>query len=180
MRNSAFLIADKTGRAYWSSVPSKSSSKQSITEEVLVTYVEFLIGKRERANLVVQLARFFYISICRTVGRDVALMPYVLPISKYTTILSCHAVMFYVFLNIRQTKFCITRLASSAQRVLAFMPAVQAFMQAACRLSMCSCRLSTPSCSMSMHSCRLPVLSDLLLWSVLMLTGERLCQNSTI
>ena len=55
---------------------------------------------------------------------------YVLPISKYTTILSCHAVMFYVFLNIRQTKVCITRLASSAQRVLAFMPAVQAFMQA--------------------------------------------------
>ena len=29
--------------AYWSSVSSKSSSKQSITEEVLVTYVEYLI-----------------------------------------------------------------------------------------------------------------------------------------
>ena len=43
VRDSAFLIADKTGRAYWSSVPSKSSSKQSITEEVLVTYVEYLI-----------------------------------------------------------------------------------------------------------------------------------------
>ena len=43
MRDSAFLIADKTGRAYWSSIPPKSSSKQSITEEVLVTYVEYLI-----------------------------------------------------------------------------------------------------------------------------------------
>ena len=82
--------------------------------------------------------------------------------------------MFYLFLNIRRfcpvmfNVFLKTSLQHAAQRVLvgyAFMPAVQAFMQAACRLSTCSCRLSTPSCSMSMHSCRLPVLSDLLLWS---------------
>ena len=97
--------------------------------------------------------------------------------------LSCR--MFYLFrrfcpvMPCRNTKFCITRLSASSWAT----PAVQAFMQAACRLSTCSCRLSTPSCSMSIHSCRLPVLSDLLgpsVRTVLMLTGERLCQNSTI
>ena len=118
-------------------------------------YIYFWLGERERANLVVQLARFF------AVRRDVALMPYVLPISKYTTILSCNV--------LRTSKYTSNEiLHHAAQRVLvggsgyAFMPA---FMQAACRLYTCSCRLLTPSCSMSMHSCRLPVLSDLLLWS---------------
>ena len=38
-----FIVADKNGNAYWSNVPSSSSSKQSISEEVLVAYVEYLI-----------------------------------------------------------------------------------------------------------------------------------------
>ena len=49
-----FIIADKNGNAYWSDVPSSSSSKQSISEEVLITFVEYLIdntyvsiGKRQ-------------------------------------------------------------------------------------------------------------------------------------
>ena len=43
VRDSEFIIADSTGNAYWSNVPSNSSSKQNITEEMLVTYVEYLI-----------------------------------------------------------------------------------------------------------------------------------------
>ena len=43
VRDSKFIIADSTGNAYWSNVPSNSSSKQNITEEMLVAYVEYLI-----------------------------------------------------------------------------------------------------------------------------------------
>ena len=43
VRDSEFIIADSTGNAYWSNVPSNSSSKQNITEEMLVAYVEYLI-----------------------------------------------------------------------------------------------------------------------------------------
>ena len=43
VRDSQFIIADSTGYAYWSNVPSNSSSKQNITEEMLVAYVEYLI-----------------------------------------------------------------------------------------------------------------------------------------
>ena len=43
MRDSVFIIADKNGNAYWSDVPSNSSSKWSISEEVLITFVEYLI-----------------------------------------------------------------------------------------------------------------------------------------
>jgi hypothetical protein len=43
VRDREFIIADSTGNAYWSNVPSNSSSKQNITEEMLVAYVEYLI-----------------------------------------------------------------------------------------------------------------------------------------
>ena len=43
VRDSEFIIPDSTGNVYWSNVPSNSSSKQNITEEMLVTYVEYLI-----------------------------------------------------------------------------------------------------------------------------------------
>ena len=43
VRDSVFLVADHAGRAYWSNVPSSSSSRHSITEERLVIYVEYLI-----------------------------------------------------------------------------------------------------------------------------------------
>ena len=38
-----FIVADLTGRAYWSNIPSSSSSRHSITEEQFVAYVEYLI-----------------------------------------------------------------------------------------------------------------------------------------
>ena len=43
VRDREFIIADSTGNAYWSNVPSNSSSKQNITEEMLVANVEYLI-----------------------------------------------------------------------------------------------------------------------------------------
>ena len=43
MRDSVFIVADLTGRAYWSNIPSSSSSRHSITEEQFVAYVEYLI-----------------------------------------------------------------------------------------------------------------------------------------
>ena len=43
VRDSVFIVADKSVNAYWSNVPSSSSSKQNISKEVLVTYVEYLI-----------------------------------------------------------------------------------------------------------------------------------------
>ena len=94
-----------------------------------------IIGERERANLVVQLARYLF-----AVRRDVALMPYVLPISKYTT----------VFLNIRGTKFCITRLSASSWATRSCQRSKRSCRLAACRLSTCSCRLST---CMIFHIC---------------------------
>ena len=149
-----------------------------------------LIGERERANLVVQLARFFYISICRSRSRC----------------RSCR--MFYVFLNIRRrstgTMFLfvgvqvahamsllpyVLRISNyirrrthhaviMAQRVLlwatrscqrsvqAFMQAINAFMQAvnAFMQAVNTFMQYARSCSMSMCPCRLPVLSDLLVW----------------
>ena len=39
----SLYIADKNGNSYWSDMPSSSSSKQSISEEVLITFVEYLI-----------------------------------------------------------------------------------------------------------------------------------------
>ena len=43
VRDSVFIVADLTGRAYWSNIPSSSSSRHSITEEQFVAYVEYLI-----------------------------------------------------------------------------------------------------------------------------------------
>ena len=43
MRDNVFLVADHTGSAYWSDTPSSSRSRHSITEEQLVTHVEYLI-----------------------------------------------------------------------------------------------------------------------------------------
>ena len=83
--------------------------------------------------------------------------------------------MFYLFLNIRRTKFCITRLSASSRSCQRSKRSCRVSTRS-CRLSTCSCRLSTPSCRLSTPSCRLstpscttscrlPVLSDLLLWS---------------
>ena len=41
-RDSEYIVADTNGNAYWSDVPS-SSLKQSISEQVLVNYMEYLI-----------------------------------------------------------------------------------------------------------------------------------------
>ena len=43
VRDSMFIVADLTRRAYWSNIPSSSSSRHSITEEQFVAYVEYLI-----------------------------------------------------------------------------------------------------------------------------------------
>ena len=43
MRDNVFLVVDHTGSAYWSDTPSSSRSRHSITEEQLVTHVEYLI-----------------------------------------------------------------------------------------------------------------------------------------
>ena len=43
VRDSVFIVADANGNAYWSNVSSGSLSKQSISEEVLVAYVEYFI-----------------------------------------------------------------------------------------------------------------------------------------
>ena len=76
--------------------------------------------------------------------------------------------MFDVFLNIRRTKFCITRLSASSRSCQRSKRSCRLSTRS-CRLSTCSCRLSTHSCRLSTPSCtmscRLPVLSDLLLWS---------------
>ena len=40
-----FLVVDTKGHAYWSDVPSRASSKYSITEDKLVKLVEYLINK---------------------------------------------------------------------------------------------------------------------------------------
>ena len=36
MRDSGFIVVDSKGRAYWSDVPSRASSKHSMTEETLI------------------------------------------------------------------------------------------------------------------------------------------------
>ena len=43
MRDSGFIVVDSKGRAYWSDVPSRASSKHSMTEETLIKYVEYLV-----------------------------------------------------------------------------------------------------------------------------------------
>ena len=43
IRDSEYIVADTNGNAYWSDVPSSSSLKQSISEQVLVNYMEYLI-----------------------------------------------------------------------------------------------------------------------------------------
>ena len=58
----------------------------------LILYRERVIGERERANLVVQLARFFYIYI----------YIYIYPALMY-------AVMFYVILNKRKLHFPLAK-----------------------------------------------------------------------
>ena len=45
-RDSEYIVADTNRNAYWSDVPSSSSLKQSISEQVLVNYMEYLIGSR--------------------------------------------------------------------------------------------------------------------------------------
>ena len=93
--------------------------------------------------------------------------PYIPPVPFLRTFLifsyGSHAVMFYVFLNIRRTKFCITRCSA------AFMQAVHAGCQrvhAVCQCVRAGCQFSPTSWCGSVRT-------------VLMLTGERLCQNST-
>ena len=43
VRDSEFIVADTNGNASWSDVPSRLSSRHSISEEVLVAYVEYLL-----------------------------------------------------------------------------------------------------------------------------------------
>ena len=43
IRDSEYIVADTNGNAYWSDVPSSSSLKQIISEQVLVNYMEYLI-----------------------------------------------------------------------------------------------------------------------------------------
>jgi hypothetical protein len=43
VRDSEYIVADTNGNAYWSDVPSTSSAKYSINEDMLITYVEYLI-----------------------------------------------------------------------------------------------------------------------------------------
>ena len=44
VRDNVFLVIDNKGHAYWSDIPSKASSKYSITEDKLVELVEYLIN----------------------------------------------------------------------------------------------------------------------------------------
>ena len=43
IRDSEYIVADTDGNVYWSDIASNSSLKQNISEEMLVTYVEYLI-----------------------------------------------------------------------------------------------------------------------------------------
>ena len=43
VRDNMFLVVDNRGKAYWSDVPSKASSKHSITEHKLIELVEYLV-----------------------------------------------------------------------------------------------------------------------------------------
>ena len=43
VRDSEYIVADTNGNAYWSDVPSTSSAKYSINEDMLIVYVEYLI-----------------------------------------------------------------------------------------------------------------------------------------
>ena len=43
VRDNIYLIVDTRGRAFWSDVPSKASYKSSVTEEMLIIFVEYLI-----------------------------------------------------------------------------------------------------------------------------------------
>ena len=43
VRDNIYLIVDNRGRAFWSDVPSKASYKSSVTEEMLIILVEYLI-----------------------------------------------------------------------------------------------------------------------------------------
>jgi hypothetical protein len=45
VRDNTFLIADTTGKAHWSDVPSRASYRFSVTEETLIAYVEYLVDK---------------------------------------------------------------------------------------------------------------------------------------
>ena len=140
---------------------------------------EGLIGERERANLVVQLARFFYVSICPSCRSDDRCRSTVYPsspiftnvsdfflrvtcrnvlrISKYTTneilhhaVIMGQRVLDPVALLLWATQRSKRSCRLFMQAINVFMQAVNAFMQAVN--------------SMSMRSCRLPVLSDLLVW----------------
>ena len=42
IRDSEYIVADTNGNAYWSDVPSSSSLKQSISEQVLVNYMDLI------------------------------------------------------------------------------------------------------------------------------------------
>ena len=43
VRDSEYIVADTNGNAYWSDVPSTSSAKYSINEDMLIAYVEYFI-----------------------------------------------------------------------------------------------------------------------------------------
>ena len=43
VRDSEYIVADTDGNAYWSDIVSNSLLKQNVSEEMLVTYVEYLI-----------------------------------------------------------------------------------------------------------------------------------------
>ena len=44
VRDSEYIVADTNGNAYWSDIPSTSSAKHNITDEMLIAYVEYLIN----------------------------------------------------------------------------------------------------------------------------------------
>ena len=43
IRDSQYIIADTNGTAYWSDIPSRTSIKHNISEDMLITFVEYLI-----------------------------------------------------------------------------------------------------------------------------------------
>ena len=42
IRDNEYIVADTNGTAYWTDIPSSSSAKHSINEEMLIAYVEII------------------------------------------------------------------------------------------------------------------------------------------
>ena len=82
IRDSEYIVADTNGNAYWSDVPSSSSLKQSISEQVLVIYMEYLID-----NIYVNIgSRIYRQCIGIPMGTDCA--PLVANLFLFTTSIS--------------------------------------------------------------------------------------------